>query len=165
MVVFSELNKPEGFVYKWLYEVCCFGQSAASAHLIIPHKENSMDLNRITLIGRMGSELTPKTIGEGEAAKQIVSFRFAVNSPFDDQATWLTIECWSSLADVVKKLNLKKSSRLYVEGKLIPDKETGGPRAWIGGEGEKAGMAQASYIVWADAVIALDPKRDEQTAS
>ena len=40
-----------------------------------------MDLNRITLIGRMGSDLTPKTIGEGEAAKQIVSFRFAVNSP------------------------------------------------------------------------------------
>ena len=124
-----------------------------------------MDLNRITLIGRMGSDLTPKTIGEGEAAKQIVSFRFAVNSPFDDQATWLTIECWGSLADMVKKLNLKKSSRLYVEGKLIPDKETGGPRAWIGGEGEKTGMAQASYVVWADAVIALDPKRDEQTAS
>jgi hypothetical protein len=46
-----------------------------------------MDLNRITLIGRMGSELTTKTIGEGEAAKQVASFRFAVNSPFDDQAT------------------------------------------------------------------------------
>ena len=120
-----------------------------------------MDLNRITLIGRMGSELTPKTIGEGETAKQVVSFRFAVNSPFDDKATWLTIECWGGLADVVKKLNLKKSSRLYVEGKLIPDKETGGPRAWIVEEGEKAGMAQASFVVWADTIIALDPKRDE----
>jgi single-stranded DNA-binding protein len=121
-----------------------------------------MDLNRITLIGRMGSELTPKTIGEGEAAKQVASFRFAVNSPFDDQATWLTVECWGGLADVIKKLNLKKGSHLYVDGKLVPDKETGGPRAWIVEEGEKAGMAQASFVVWADTVIALDRKREEQ---
>ena len=121
-----------------------------------------MDLNRITLIGRMRSELTPKTIGEGEAAKQIVSFRFAVNSPFDDHATWLTVECWGVLADVVKKLSLKKGSRLYVDGKLVSDKETGGPRAWIVEKGEKAGMAQASFVVWADTVIALDRKREEQ---
>jgi single-stranded DNA-binding protein len=121
-----------------------------------------MDLNRITLIGRMGSELTPKTIGEGEAAKQVASFRFAVNSPFDDQATWLTVECWGGLADVIKNLNLKKGSRLYVDGKLVPDKETGGPRAWIIEEGEKAGMAQASFVVWADTIIALDRKREER---
>ena len=120
-----------------------------------------MDLNRITLIGRMVSELTPKTIGEGEAAKQVVSFRFAVNSPFDDQATWLTLECWGGLAEVVKKLNLKKGSRLFVEGKLVPDKESGGPHAWIVTEGEKAGMAQASFVVWADTIIALDGKKNE----
>ena len=124
-----------------------------------------MDLNRITLIGRMGSELALKTIGEGETAKQVVSFRFAVNSPFDDQATWLTIECWGGLSEVVKKLNLKKGSRLYVEGKLVPDKDTGGPRAWIVEEGEKTGTAQATFLVWADEIIALDPKKNEQTAS
>ena len=124
-----------------------------------------MDLNRITLIGRMGSELAPKTIGEGETAKQVVSFRFAVNSPFDDKATWLTIECWGGLAEVVKKLNLKKGSHLYIDGKLVPDKDTGGPRAWIIEEGEKTGTAQATFLVWADEIIALDPKRDEQTAS
>jgi single-stranded DNA-binding protein len=121
-----------------------------------------MDLNRITLIGRMGSELTTKTIGEGETAKQVVSFRFAVNSPFDDQATWLTVECWGGLADVVNKLSLKKGSRLYVDGKLVPDKETGGPRAWIVEEGEKAGMAQASFVVWADTIIALDKKESSE---
>jgi hypothetical protein len=120
-----------------------------------------MDLNRITLIGRMGSDLTPKTIGEGEAAKQIVSFRFAVNSPFDDAAAWFTIECWGGLADVVRRLDLHKGSRLYVDGKLIPDKDTGGPHTWIVSEGEKNGMAQASFIVWADTVIALDGKKSE----
>ena len=124
-----------------------------------------MDLNRITLIGRMGSELAPKTIGEGETAKQVVNFRFAVNSPFDDKATWLTIECWGGLAEVVKKLNLKKGSHLYIDGKLVPDKDTGGPRAWIVEEGEKTGTAQATFLVWTDEIIALDPKRDEQTAS
>jgi single-strand DNA-binding protein len=121
----------------------------------------SMDLNRITLIGRMGSDLTTKTVGEGEAAKQVVNFRFAVNSPFDGNALWVTIECWGSLAEVIKRLTLKKGSRLYIEGKLVPDKETGAPRAWIVAEGEKAGMAQSTFIIWADTVIALDSKRDE----
>jgi len=121
----------------------------------------SMDLNRITLIGRMGSDLTTKTVGEGEAARQVASFRFAINSPFDENALWATIECWGGLADVIKKLNLRKGSRLFVEGKLVPDKETGAPRAWIVAEGEKAGMAQSTFIIWADTVIALDSKRDE----
>ena len=124
-----------------------------------------MDLNRITLIGRTGSDPASKTVGEGEAAKQVVSFRFAVNSPFDDNALWVTIECWGGLAEIVKKLSVKKGSRLYIEGKLVPVKETGGPRAWIVADGEKAGMAQASFVIWADTVIALDHKRDEHAAS
>ena len=124
-----------------------------------------MDLNRITLIGRMGSDPTPKTVGDGEAAKQVVSFRFAVNSPFDDNALWATVECWGGLAEIVKKLNVKKGSRLYVDGKLVPDKETGGPRAWIVADGDKAGMAQASFVIWADIIIALDGKKDEHAAS
>jgi len=124
-----------------------------------------MDLNRITLIGRMGSELMAKTVGEGEAARQIVNFRFAVNSPFDENALWATIECWGSLADVIKRLNLKKGSRLFVEGKLVPDKETGAPRAWIVAEGEKAGMAQSTFVIWADTVIALDSKREEPSTN
>ena len=45
-----------------------------------------MDLNRITLIGRMGSVPTAKTVGESESTKHVVTFRFAVNSPFDDFA-------------------------------------------------------------------------------
>ncbi len=122
-----------------------------------------MDLNRVNLIGRMGSDITVKNIGEGEVAKTVASFRFAVNSPFDDNALWATIEWWGGLAEVVKKLNLKKGSRLYIEGKLVPDKETGGPRAWIVEEGEKAGMAQASFVIWADTIIALDKK--EQPAN
>ena len=119
-----------------------------------------MDLNRITLIGRMGTDTTTKAVGEGDGAKPVVTFRFAVNSPFDNNALWATIECWGSLADVIKRLNLKKGSRLYVEGKLVPDKATGGPRAWIVEEGEKAGMAQAAFVIWADMVIALDGKKE-----
>ena len=121
-----------------------------------------MDLNRITLIGRMGTDLSaPKTLGEGENTKLVVSFRFAVNSPYDDVATWLTVECWGGLAEVVRKLNMKKGSRLYVDGKLVPDKETGGPHAWVASEGERNGMAQASFVVWADTIIALDVKKNE----
>ena len=120
-----------------------------------------MDLNRITPIGRLGMAiLAPRTVDEGESAKQVTSFRFAVNFPFEDHATWFTVECWGDLVDVVRKLNLKKGSRLSIEGKQVPDKDTGGPRAWIVEEGEKAGTAQAAFVIWANLVIALDGKRE-----
>jgi len=68
-----------------------------------------MDLNRITPIGRLGTAiLAPRTVDEGESAKQVTSFRFAVNFPFEDHATWFAVECWGDLVDVVRKLNLKK---------------------------------------------------------
>ena len=120
-----------------------------------------MDLNRITLIGRMGSDPTPKTVGDGEAAKQVVSFRFAVNSPFDDNPAWLTIECWGGLSEVVKQLNLKTGSRLYLEGKLVPDKTTGGPQVWLSEKGDKKSVPQATFVIWADKIIALEARQAE----
>ena len=50
-----------------------------------------MDLNRITPIGWLGTAiLAPRTFDEGESAKQVTSFRFAVNFSFEDHATWFT---------------------------------------------------------------------------
>ncbi len=118
-----------------------------------------MDLNKITLIGHLGTDpevmSVPREAGE---PRQVANFRFAVNSPFDDTATWFTVECWGSLADVVAKLNLHKGSRAYIEGKLVPDKETGGPNIWIPEKGPREGTPQASFVVWADQVIVLDKK-------
>ncbi len=62
---------------------------------------------------------------------------------------------------MIKRLAVKKGSRLYIEGKLIPDKETGGPRAWISTAAETDGMAQSTFVIWADTVIVLDAKKAE----
>jgi single-strand DNA-binding protein len=119
-----------------------------------------MDKNQITLIGHLGTEILLKNIEkDGGEPRPVASFRFAVNSPFDDSAAWFSIECWGGLAEIVKKLNLHKGSRLYIEGKLVPDKDSGGPRAWIVEEGDKAGTAQSTFLVWAEEIIALDTKK------
>jgi single-stranded DNA-binding protein len=122
-----------------------------------------MDMNKITLIGHLGSDPSKRTIPgkNGGEEKHVTSFRFAVNSPFDDVPIWLTIECWGGLCDVAKQLNLKTGSRLYLEGKLVPDKTTGGPQVWIPEKGDKQGVAQATFVVWADGIIALDARQAE----
>jgi single-strand DNA-binding protein len=123
-------------------------------------KENTvMDLNKLILIGRLGTDPETKSVPrEGGEARPVASFRFAVNSPFDDTATWFTVECWGGMAEVVGKLSLHKGSRAYIEGKLAPDKDTGGPHVWIPEKGERQGTPQATFVVWADSLIALDKK-------
>jgi single-stranded DNA-binding protein len=122
-----------------------------------------MDKNKVTLIGHLGSDPSNKTIPgkNGGEEKHVTSFRFAVNSPFDDNPAWLTIECWGGLSEVVNQLNLKTGSRLYLEGKLIPDRTTGGPQVWIPEKGDKQGVPQAIFVVWADEIIALDARQAE----
>jgi len=119
-----------------------------------------MDKNRITLIGHLGSDPTSRTIPgkEGGEEKHVTNFRFAVNSPFDDAPLWATIECWGGLCEVVQSLNLRKGSRLYVEGKLVPDKATGGPEIWVPESGDKQGVPQATFKIWADEIIALESR-------
>jgi single stranded DNA-binding protein len=121
-----------------------------------------MDLNKVILIGRLGTDPEKKTLpakgsGEGDA-RNVTSFRVAVNAPFDDSALWLTVECWGGMADVIAKLNLHKGSRVYIEGKLIPDKDTGNPQIWVPEKGDRQGVPQAKFVVWADQVIVLDKK-------
>jgi len=69
-----------------------------------------------------------------------------------------------SLADVIKRLNLKKAAAVRLKA------------SWSGQGNRRAarldrcrrresGMAQSTFAIWADTVIALDSKREEPATS
>ena len=72
------------------------------------------------------------TTGNGEQVKETV---------------WFRVQTWGKLAEVCNQY-LKKGGLVYVEGRLIPDKQTGSPRVWS----KQDGTAGASFEVNAQTV-------------
>jgi single-strand DNA-binding protein len=72
------------------------------------------------------------------------------------ETTWFRISAWGRQAETCNQY-LKTGSRVLVEGRLTPDKETGGPRIWSGQDGSN----RASFEVTAERVVFLTG-RDEQ---
>lgn len=72
------------------------------------------------------------TSGNGEQVKETI---------------WFRVQTWGKLAEVCNQY-LKKGGLVYVEGRLIPDKQTGSPRVWS----KQDGTAGASFEVNAQTV-------------
>jgi single-strand DNA-binding protein len=72
------------------------------------------------------------TTGSGEQVKETI---------------WFRVQTWGKLAEVCNQY-LKRGGLVYVEGRLIPDKQTGSPRVW----NKQDGTAGASFEVNAQTV-------------
>jgi single-strand DNA-binding protein len=57
-----------------------------------------------------------------------------------EETTWFRISAWGKLGETCNQY-LEKGRLVLVEGRLTPDKETGGPRIWE----DKNGTAMAGY--------------------
>jgi len=84
-------------------------------------------LNRVTLIGNLGSDPQMRYTPSGKA---VTNMRIAVNTGFGDNAKvdWFTAVAWERLAEACGEY-LKKGSRIYVEGRLQI-------RQWQGDDGQ-----------------------------
>lgn len=92
-----------------------------------------MDLNRVTLIGRVTRDPEVRTIPSGQ---KVATFAIATNRQWKDQsgqkqekAEFHNLVVWGKLADIVEQY-VKKGMRVYVEGRL----ET---RSWEDQQGVK----------------------------
>ncbi len=74
------------------------------------------------------------------------------------ETIWFRISAWGKLAETCNTY-LKKGSKVLVEGRLVPDLATGGPRLWTAQDGS----TRASFEVSANTVRFLS-SRDEATA-
>jgi single-strand DNA-binding protein len=116
-----------------------------------------MDLNRVTLIGRLTRDPEVRTTPAG---KSVASITVATGRAWTDQAgqkqkesEFHNIVMWSKLADIAGQY-LRKGARLYVEGRLKT-------RDWTGQDGVKRYRTE----IVAENMIMLDgPARSGATS-
>ena len=116
-------------------------------------------LQKVIIIGNLGGEPESRFTPSGQ---QVTSFSVATTNQYKNaqgetvkETTWFKVQAWGKLADICKQY-LSKGSKVYVEGRLTPDKTTGGPRIWTKQDGSSA----ASFDLNASEVKFLSPKNE-----
>ena len=117
-----------------------------------------MDINKVTLIGRLTHKPEAKTVPSG---KPCASFSVATNYVWTDRHTKVEkdktefhlVVVWGKLAEITLDY-LEKGSRIYLEGRLVH-------RAWEDRDGQK----RKSTEVVADEIIMLGSKPADKPAS
>ena len=62
-----------------------------------------------------------------------------------DETVWFRVSVFGKMAESCNQY-LKKGSKVLVEGRLVPDKGTGGPRIWTNQEGKPASSFEVSAV-------------------
>ncbi len=112
----------------------------------------------LILIGNLGKDPEMHYTPSGQA---VCSFSVATSREYtsNDQrvkeTVWFRVQTWGKLAETCNQY-LKKGSKVYIEGRLVPDKETGNPRVWS----KQDGTHGASFNVNAQTVRFLSPKSE-----
>ena len=119
-----------------------------------------MDYDKLIFTGNLGRDPEMRYTPGGS---KVTAFPVATNRQYKNsedkeiqETTWRRVEVWGRLAEVCNKY-LKKGSRVFIEGRLKPDPETGGPKIYKRKDGEPG----ASFEVSASRVIFLDSRKDE----
>ena len=114
-------------------------------------------VNKVIIVGNLGKDPEMRFTPQGQAVTSFsvaTSRKFKQGDEWKSETTWFRVSVWGNAAESANK-NLKKGSRVLVEGRLSPDKETGAPRVY-----ESNGKYGASYDVTADVVRFLNDKTE-----
>ena len=95
----------------------------------------------IIVVGNVGRDPEMRYTPSGQA---VTSFSVASNRRYTssngeqvNETIWFRISAWGKQAEICNQF-LKKGSRVLVEGRLTPDKTSGGPRIWQKQDGTSA---------------------------
>jgi single-strand DNA-binding protein len=109
---------------------------------------------KITIVGNLGRDPEMRYTPTGDA---VTSFSVATNRRWTNQdgskseeTVWFRVTAWRKQAEIAAEY-LKKGRQVMVEGRITPDKDTGGPRVWTGQDG----VARSSYEVTAQNIVFL----------
>lgn len=116
----------------------------------------------IILVGNLGRDPEMRYTPTGQA---VTSFNVATNrqgqnadgSPFKE-TIWFRVSVWGKSAENCNQY-LRKGSRVLIEGRLVPDQTTGGPRIWKRNDGTPA----ASFELRASTVRFLTARGEDET--
>jgi single-strand DNA-binding protein len=105
----------------------------------------------VIIVGNVGKDPEMRYTPTGQA---VTSFSVATNRQYTTgngeqvkETIWFRVSTWGKQAEVCNQY-VKKGMKVLVEGRLTPDKTTGGPRIWT----RQDGTAGASFEVTAATV-------------
>ncbi len=114
----------------------------------------------VIIVGNLGKDPEMRYSPSGQA---VTSFNVATNRQYTGsdgqpvkETIWFRITVWGKQAESCSQY-LKKGSKVLVEGRLIPDANTGGPKIWT----RQDGSPGASFEVNAQTVRFLSSRGEE----
>ncbi|MFZ5810326.1 MAG: single-stranded DNA-binding protein [Chloroflexota bacterium] len=109
-----------------------------------------MSFHTIILIGNLGRDPEMRYTPSGQP---VTSFSVAVNDNYTagtgekvQRTIWVRVNAWGKQAEICNTY-LKKGSRVLVEGRLVADPATGGPRIWQRQDGTSGSSFEVSASV------------------
>lgn len=113
----------------------------------------------VIIVGNVGKDPEMRYTPSGQA---VTSFSVATNRQYTagngeqiKETCWFRITAWGKQAEACNQY-VKKGMKVLVEGRLVPDKTTGGPRIWT----KQDGTVGASFEVTAATVRFLSSRGD-----
>ena len=115
----------------------------------------------IIVVGNLGRDPEMRYTPGGSA---VTNFNIASNRQYTasdgtpvKETIWFRVSTWGKTAEVCNQY-LRKGSKVLVEGRLIPDQASGGPRVWT----RQDGTAAASFEVSANTVRFLSSRGEAE---
>jgi single-strand DNA-binding protein len=119
-----------------------------------------MSYQKIVIVGNLGRDPEMRYTPTGQG---VTNFSVATNRQYTassgekvKETTWFRVSAWGRQAETCNQY-LKSGSRVLVEGRMNPDKETGNPRVFQRNDGSSG----SSYEIVSERVVFLT-SRDEQ---
>jgi single-strand DNA-binding protein len=116
----------------------------------------------IIIVGNLGRDPEMRYTPSGQA---VTNFSVATNRQYTasdgtqvKETIWFRISAWGRTAEITNQY-LRKGSRVLIEGRLVPDQATGGPRIWTRQDGTSA----ASFEVSANTIRFLSARGEEES--
>ncbi len=117
---------------------------------------------KITIVGNLGRDPEMRYTPTGQA---VTSFAVATNRTYTGsdgnrvkETTWFRVSAWGKQAENCNNY-LRKGSKVLVEGRIVPDPATGGPRVFT----RQDGTTGASFEITSSTVQFLDSRSDSES--
>jgi single-strand DNA-binding protein len=118
-----------------------------------------MSFHKITVVGNLGRDPEMRYTPGGQA---VTNFSVASNRQYTatngekvKETVWFRVSAWGRQAETCNQF-LKTGSQVLIEGRMTPDKASGGPRIWTRQDGTPA----SSYEITAERVVFLSGRGD-----
>ena len=117
----------------------------------------------IIIVGNVGKDPEMRYTPSGQA---VTSFSVATNRQYTTgngeqikETIWFRVTTWGKQAEVCNQY-IRKGTKVLIEGRLTPDKATGGPRIWT----DRNGVQHANYDVRVDELRLLGKAPERNSA-